>query len=141
MKHRVVLALLVVVSSLAFANAPRNVADLEGLCQVTVPADWQVMRSVQPFYEWLLVSNGHMTMTVNSARITLDTAKELAKPIYKNPKITKDTADEFEMEVTPNQIFRAIPAGSKGICSAQVSYSPGSIDDARKVVRTLARKQ
>jgi hypothetical protein len=68
-------------------------------------------------------------------------AKQTAKSVYKNSKVVKDSATEFEMEgksITDKpDIYRLIPVAGNKFCIAEVQYQIGTLDDARKIVETV----
>ncbi len=132
---RLAITALVFVQSTAFAEPTKTVLDRTGKCQVTVPADWKGNASLA------ISPDRNVTIGISSPRVdSFDMAKAAAKEVNKDSKVTKDSADEFEMEGNKH-VYRAIPVGSKTFCSADVQYKAGTVDDARKLVRTLAGKQ
>jgi hypothetical protein len=135
-----VICALLLVPALATADSTKTVLSVSGKCAVTVPAAWKGDKSIATSPDKkvsILVSQPKM---IDS----FDELKTSAKQIYQNARVTKDSATEFEFEGKamngkPN-VYRAIPAGDKVFCLAEVQYESGTVDDARKLVHTLAAK-
>ena len=65
---------------------------------------------------------------------------QLAPTVYKDDKVTKDTATEFMMEGKsingkPN-VYRAVPAGEK-VCIVDVQYDNGDAASAKAIAQSL----
>jgi hypothetical protein len=116
----------------------KPVTSHDGSCQVTVPADWSVSGSFG-------IANSpdkQVDVAVSTPRSTptLGGLKQTAQMIYTSDKVVKDTATEFQMEGQgmggkPN-VYRGIQLAGK-VCIAEVTYSSGTIDDARKIAESL----
>jgi len=116
----------------------KAVTSHDGSCQVTVPADWQVMGS----FGIANALDKSMDVAVTSPRSspTLASLKQTAQMLYTADKVVKDTASEFQMEGQgisgkPN-VYRGIQIPGK-VCLVEVTYSNGATDDARKIAETL----
>jgi len=72
---------------------------------------------------------------------TFDELKQTARTVYKDSKVTKDSATEFEMvgkSITGKpDVYRAIPAGAGKFCVAEITYSAGTPEDASKILAAL----
>jgi len=120
------------------AQAGKQVTSHDGSCQVTVPGDWQQEMSFG-------VANSpdkSMSIAVSSPKMSpqLSEIKQNAPQIYPDDKIVKDTPAEFQMEGKglggkPN-VYRGIQIPGK-VCLVEVTYTSGTIDDARKIAATL----
>lgn len=134
----------IVLSIAALSPAPKTfaqgkpVTSHNGACQVTVPGDW----SVSGTFGIANSADKTVDVAVTNPRSTTTLAdlKQTAQMIYTNDKVTKDTAAEFQMEGQsingkPN-VYRAIQF-TGGVCVVEVTYSSGTIDDARKIAAAL----
>jgi hypothetical protein len=120
------------------ADAP-PIKSRDGSCAVTVPAGW----SVGELGGTAESANKQVSLAISSPKMVDSFAelKQTAKSVYKNSKITKESAGEFEMEgqsITgqPN-VYRAVPIRSGKFCIVEVIYKTGNPDDARAIIRTL----
>lgn len=121
------------------AQGEKPIVSRDGGCQVAVPAAWTVTA---------LLASGTSpdkttSVTVASPKMIDSFAelKQLAQTTYKQSKVTKDSATEFEMEgqsITGKpDVYRAVPASAGKFCTAEVIYAGGSADGARKVAESL----
>ncbi len=112
----------------------------DGGCQITVPGDWS-----PGALGGTADSPDHRVSAAVSSPKTMDSFDQLkrtAQIIYRGSKVTKDSASEFEMEGKsisnkPN-VYRAIPVSGNKFCAAEVMYESGTVEDARKIVQTVA---
>jgi hypothetical protein len=137
--YKLLVPVLLSLSLCAVAADTQVVKSHAGNCAVVVPADWNatgglgVARSPD---KKLLVA-----VTTPRSMNSLSEVKQMAPSIYTGDKVTKDSGSEFEMAGTgmggkPN-IYRAIPAGSAGVCIAEVNYESGTEDQAKQVIESL----
>jgi hypothetical protein len=103
-----------------------------------VPADWSVSGS----FGIANSADKQVDVAVSMPRSTptLSGLKQIAQMIFANDKVVKDSASEFQMEGQgmsgkPN-VYRAIQLPGK-VCIVEVTYSSGTIDDARKIAESL----
>jgi hypothetical protein len=129
---------LLFAASLASADGTHAVTSMTGKCSLSVPAAFKGEKSVATS------PDKKVSVSVTQPKIidSFDQLKTTAKGIYKDAKVTKDGAAEFEMEGKsmndkPN-VYRAIAFGDKQFCIAEVVYESGTADDARKIARSLA---
>jgi hypothetical protein len=124
---------------LGFAADGKTIATRDGVCQVTVPANWLV-GSIGSMAD---SPDKKVSAIVSSPKMvdSFPEAKQTAKTVYKNSKVVKDSATEFEMEgksITDKpDVYRLIPVAGNKFCIAEVQYQAGTVDDARKIVETL----
>lgn len=119
--------------------ADKTVASRDATCHVSVPSDW-----VSDALPGMAHSpDKKLTVTVSSPKM-IDSFAELkqnARNVYKESKVTKDSASEFEMEgksiAGKPDVYRAIPAPGGKFCIAEAVYPGATVDDARKIVETL----
>jgi hypothetical protein len=127
MKNLVLLGILVAGSFLWGADG-KTITTRDGVCQVTVPSTW-VIGSVGSMAD----SPDKKVSAIVSAPKMVDSfaeAKQTAKSVYKNSKVVKDSATEFEMEgksITDKpDIYRLIPVAGNKFCIAGVQYQSGT---------------
>jgi len=122
----------------ASAADAKPVKNSDGNCIVSVPANWSVTT-----FGTAESPDKKMSLVVSSPKHGLETiaqVQQMAPEIYKDDKVTKSSATEFEMEGKstsgkPN-VYRAIPAGAK-VCIVEITYENGATTDARNTVGTL----
>lgn len=126
--------------AIASAEPTKSVATTNGKCAVTVPASWSTELSSADSPD----KKRSITVSSPKAFDSFDQLKKVAPTAYKDSKVTKDTATEFEMEGKSMNgkpdVYRAIPAGPKVFCVTEAIYQSGTVDDARALVRTLTAK-
>lgn len=116
----------------------KPVTSHNGACQVTVPGDWSVSGTFGIADS--ADKSANVAVTNPRSTTTLADLKQTAQMIYTNDKVVKDTAAEFQMEGQsingkPN-VYRAIQFAG-GVCVVEVTYSSGTIDDARKIAQSV----
>jgi hypothetical protein len=132
----------------ALAAAPvlsaqgKAVTSHNGACRVTVPADWSVSGNFGIANSADNTADVAVTSPANTK--TLADLKQTAQMIYTGDKVVKDTASEFQMEGTsmngkPN-VYRAIQLPGK-LCIVEVTYSSGTVEDARKIAESVKAAQ
>jgi hypothetical protein len=133
-----VLALAAVAAGSMLCAQGKPVTSHDGSCQVTVPADWTVSGS----FGIANSADKQVDVAVSSPlrTPTLGGLKQTAQMIYTNDKVVKDTPSEFQMEGQgmsgkPN-VYRGIQLAGK-VCIVEVTYSSGTIEDARKIAESL----
>jgi hypothetical protein len=137
MKHWILWMALAV--PVVFAADGKTISTRDGVCQVTVPTTW-VVGSIGTIAD---SPDKKLTAIVSSPKMmdSFAEAKQTAKSVYKNSKVVKDSATEFEMEgksITDKpDVYRLIPVAGNKFCIAEVQYQSGSVEDARKIVETL----
>jgi hypothetical protein len=134
---RIILAASLIAGSMLSAQG-KAVTSHDGSCQVTVGADWSVTAGFG-------IANSadksvDVAVTMPRSTTTLADLKQTVQMIYTGDKIVKDTASEVQLEGTsingkPN-VYRAIQLPGK-LCVVEVTYSSGTIDDARNIAMTL----
>ena len=112
--------------------------NLDGNCSISVPADWSTdaLGGAQS-------PDKKVSLTVSSPKhglTTLAQVHQLAPTVYKDDKVTKDTAGEFMMEGKsingkPN-VYRAVPAGDK-VCIVDVQYENNDAAAAKLIAQSL----
>ena len=112
--------------------------NLDGNCSISVPADWSTysLGGAQS-------PDKKVNLTVSSPKHGLTSLAEvhqLAPTVYKEDKVTKDTASEFMMEGKsingkPN-VYRAVPAGDK-VCIVDVQYENNDAAGAKTIAQSL----
>lgn len=112
--------------------------NLDGNCSISVPANWSTdsLGGAQS-------PDKKVNLTVSSPRHGLTSLAEvhqLAPTVYKDDKVTKDTASEFMMEGKsingkPN-VYRAVPAGDK-VCIVDVQYENNDAASAKAIAQSL----
>ena len=130
---------LLCLPALAHADDTKKVASYDAACSVTVPTAWKGDKS------FAASADKKVSATVShpKAMDKFDDVKSATKSLYKG-KVTKDTATELEIEGPSAlnekpSVYRAI-ANGKTYCLVEVDYESGTVDDARKIARTLAAK-
>lgn len=136
--------LLFVLSIGLIANAAdtKPVTNKDGNCVASVPSTW----TVQPNFGIATSPDKKSSIVVSSPNHGLSSladVEQLAPTLYKNDKVTKSSASEFEMEGTngadkPN-FYRSIPAGAK-LCIAEITYQSGTPAEAKAIIETLKAK-
>jgi hypothetical protein len=116
-------ALVVSVSSLSWAG-DKTIQNRDGSCMVSVPANWTGTElpgiASSP--------DKQLSLAVSSPKMvdSFSELKQTAKSVYKNSKVTKDSATEFEMEgesiAGKPDVYRAIPGNGNKFCIAEVTY-------------------
>lgn len=116
----------------------KPVVSHNGACQVTVPGDWVQVGS----FGIANSADKSMTVAVSSPSMspTLAQVKENAPKLYPEDQVVKDTSSEFQMEGKsgngkPN-VYRGVQLPGK-VCLAEVTYTSGTVEDARKIVLSL----
>jgi len=130
---------LLCIPALALADDTKKLSSNDGSCNVTVPTAWKGEKATSASADKKVSA----TVSHPMAMHTFDEVKSGAKALYKG-KVTKDTATELEIEGpsalnNKPSVYRAIASG-KTFCLVDVDYESGSIDDARKIARTLAAR-
>jgi hypothetical protein len=120
------------------AQEGKKITSHDGSCEVTVPADWSASGSFGIGNSADKSVNVAVTDPMHTK--TLGDLKQTAQMIYASDKVVKDTAAEFQMEGQsingqPN-VYRGIQLAGK-ICVVEVTYTSGTIDDARKIAASL----
>ncbi len=122
------------------AGDVKTIKSRDGSCQVSVPGDWSVgelggMADSPDKKSGVAVSSPKMVDSFAQL-------KENARTVYKNSKVIKDSASEFEMEgqsITGQpDVYRAIPIAAGKFCITEVTYKTGNPDQARKIAASLA---
>jgi hypothetical protein len=87
---------IVAAGSMAWAEDGKKIVNLEGSCQVAVPANWDV-GSTECYGN---PPDKKATVAVSSPRRTtnFDSLKQTARDIYKSDKVTRNSASGFQME-------------------------------------------
>lgn len=138
MKKFVLATCLISAALYVMAADTKSVKNPDGNCVVSVPANWTVGtlgNASSP--------DKKMSLVLSSPKHGLETiaqVQQMAPEIYKDDKVTKSSATEFEMEGKstsgkPN-VYRAILAGAK-VCIVEITYENGATADARATVGTL----
>lgn len=130
----------VLLTSAGIQAADKSVANRDANCHVSVASDW-----VSDALPGMAHSpDKKLTIVVSSPRM-IDSFTELkqnARKVYNESKVTKDSASEFEMEgkspAGKPDVYRAIPGTGGKFCIAEVTYQGGTVEDARKIIQTLA---
>ena len=132
-------AVLLVVTSITFAQAGKNVVSHDGSCQITVPSSWIVSGNFGNANS----ADKKLSATTSSPRMisSFDELKQNAQNVYANDKVTKNSASEFEMEGKsmnnkPN-VYRGVPISGGKFCIVEVIYESGTAADARKIAETV----
>ncbi|HEY1678110.1 MAG TPA: hypothetical protein VGG04_10415 [Candidatus Sulfotelmatobacter sp.] len=142
MKTLLSLLFLLSISGIASAADTKPVVNRDGNCTLSVPSEWSVESTMGMAFS----PDKKVSAVVSSPKhgmATMAEVEETAPTIYKDDKVTKKSASEFEMEGTsgngkPN-FYRAVPAGAK-ICIAEVQYESGTPADAKAIIETLKAK-
>jgi len=120
----------------------KTVTSPEGKCAVTVPSTWTAdglggVDSPDKKISAIVRSPKH-------GLTSLADVKQMAPTVYKDDKVTKSSASDFQMEGKslggkPN-FYRAIPAGAQ-LCILEVTYdNAASAPQAKAVVDSLKAK-
>ena len=134
-----VLALIASSSLLVWAADSKTIKSRDGVCQVSVPADW----SGGELPGMASSADKQVSLVVSSPKMvdSFSELKQTAQSVYKNSKVTKDSATEFEMEgqstTAKPDVYRAIPAGGNKFCIVEVTYKSGTPEEARKTAASL----
>ena len=142
MKNFCLIPCLLLIAAAATAADTKTATSPEGKCAVTVPSTWTTdgLGGIES-------PDKKISATVRSPKhglTSLADVKQMAPGVYKDDKVTKDTASDFEMEGKslngkPN-FYRAIPAGAQ-LCILEVTYdSPASASGAKAVIDSLKAK-
>lgn len=138
-KKIIALIILALLTSSLSQAADKVIKSREGNCQISVPADW----SVSAIPGFANSPDKQMSVAMSSPKMmdSFSELKKTAQSVYKDDKVTKDSATEFEMEGQsqngkPN-VYRGIPAGGTIFCIVDVTYAGGKPDVARSIARTL----
>ena len=136
--NRLAIAALAV-ASMAWAQDAKKVTSHDGLCQVSVPANWDVSGASGIGTS----ADKKVSLAVGSPNkiASFDLLKQNARKLYSDDKVTKDSATEFQMEGQsmngkPN-VYRGVPIANAKFCIVEVIYQTGSVADARKIAATL----
>jgi len=142
MKTICLMSCLLLIAVAATAADTKTATSPEGKCAVTVPSTW-----ITDGLGGVNSPDNKISAIVRSPKhglTSLADVKQAAPTIYKDDKVTKDTASDFEMEGKslngkPN-FYRAIPAGAQ-LCIAEVTYdNPASASEAKAVIESLKAK-
>jgi hypothetical protein len=136
-KTGAILCLLTITLSAGAADT-KQAKSADGTCSISVPASWSTDAlggAESP--------DKKVTLTVSSPKhglTSLAQVHQLAPTVYKDDKVTKDTAAEFVMEGKsingkPN-VYRAVPAGDK-VCIVDVQYDNGDAAAAKAIAQSL----
>ena len=129
---------LLFIAAIAAADGTHTITSSNGKCTIAVPTAWKGDKSIAQSPD----KKASVTLSQPKMIDSFDQLKTTAKGIYKDAKVTKDSATEFEMEGKSlsgkPDVYRAITAGDKAFCIAEVIYESGTADDARTIARTLA---
>jgi len=136
-KTGAILCLLTITLSVSAADT-KQAKNLDGNCSISVPANWSTDSlggAESP--------DKKVTLTVSSPKhglTSLAQVHQLAPTVYKDDKVTKDTASEFMMEGKsingkPN-VYRAVPAGDK-VCIVDVQYENNDAAAAKAIAQSL----
>jgi hypothetical protein len=142
MKNFCLISCLLLIATIAAAADTKTATSPEGKCAVTVPSTWTTdslggVESPDKKISAIVRSPKH-------GLTSLADVKQAAPGIYKDDKVTKDTASDFQMEGKslngkPN-FYRAIPAGAQ-LCILEVTYeNPASAPEAKAVTDSLKAK-
>ena len=136
--NRLAIATLAV-ASMALAQDAKKVTSHDGMCQVSVPANWEVSGAAGIGTS----ADKKVSVAVGSPNriASFDVLKQNARKMYSDDKVTKDSPAEFQMEGQsmngkPN-VYRGIPIANAKFCIVEVIYQSGNVADARKVAATL----
>jgi len=136
-KTGAILCLLTISLSVSAADT-KLAKNPDGNCSISVPANWSTDSlggAESP--------DKKVTLTVSSPKhglTSLAQVHQLAPTVYKDDKVTKDTASEFMMEGKsingkPN-VYRAVPAGDK-VCIVDVQYDNNDAAAAKAIAGSL----
>ena len=136
-KTGAILCLLTISLSVSAADT-KLAKNPDGNCSISVPANWSTDSlggAESP--------DKNVTLTVSSPKhglTSLAQVHQLAPTVYKEDKVTKDTASEFMMEGKsingkPN-VYRAVPAGEK-VCIVDVQYDNNDAAAAKAIAGSL----
>ena len=136
-KTGAILCLLTITLSAGAADT-KVAKNLDGNCSISVPANWSTDSlggAESP--------DKKITLTVSSPKhglTSLAQVHQLAPTVYKDDKVTKDSASEFMMEGKsingkPN-VYRAVPAGDK-VCIVDVQYDNNDAAAAKAIAGSL----
>lgn len=136
-KTGAILCLLTISLSVSAADT-KLAKNPDGNCSISVPANWSTDSlggAESP--------DKKVTLTVSSPKhglTSLAQVHQLAPTVYKEDKVTKDTASEFMMEGKsingkPN-VYRAVPAGEK-VCIVDVQYDNNDAAAAKAIAGSL----
>jgi hypothetical protein len=138
LKPLAAVAIVLIVSSTSWA-ADKTIQNRDGSCLISVPANWTGTElpgiASSP--------DKQLSAAVSSPKMvdSFTELKQTAQSVYKDSKVTKNSATEFEMEgqsITGKpDVYRAIPANGNKFCIVEVTYEGGSADAARKIAETL----
>jgi opacity protein-like surface antigen len=139
MKFCAAAVMIAMLAALCQAADSSAIKSRDGSCQVTVPAGW----TVGELGGTAESANKQSSLAISSPKMVDSFAelKQTAKSVYKNSKVTKDSAGEFEMEGRSisgqPDVYRAVPIASAKFCIVDVTYKTGSPDEAKAIARTL----
>ena len=110
-------------------------------CELSVPENWKVEskggEATSPDKKLTAVVGQMGFASVDS----FADAKTIAKGANEGNKVTKESATELELEgesmMGRPHVYRVIPMGPKAFCAGEVMYSGATVQDARKIARTL----
>ncbi len=129
----------IAISTMAWAQEARKVTSHDGMCQVSVPANWDVSGAAGIATS----ADKKVSVAVGSPNkiASFDVLKQNARKMYSDDKVTKESATEFQMEGQsmngkPN-VYRGVPIANAKFCIVEVIYLSGSAADARKIAATL----
>jgi hypothetical protein len=129
---------LITLAVIAVSADTKPVKNRDGNCTLSVPASW----TVGSFGD-ASSADKKVSLIVSSPKHGLDSltqVQQMAPGIYKDDKVVKSSASEFEMEGKsangkPN-VYRAVPAGDK-VCIVEITYQNGDTAGAKAIVETL----
>jgi len=138
--RRIGVVALVCASVAVAAAQGKMVKSSNGSCELAVPATW----NIGDLPSTADSADKKMSVVISSPKMidSFNELKQTARTVYKDSKVTKDSATEFEMvgkSITGKpDVYRAIAGGGAGkFCVAEITYSAGTPDDASKILAGL----
>jgi hypothetical protein len=117
----------------------KTVKSSNGSCELAVPATWVI----GDLPSSAASEDKKVSVVVSSPKMidSFNELKQSARTVYKDSKVTKDSATEFEMAGKSMSgkpdVYRAIPAAAGKFCIAEITYQSGTADDASKILAGL----
>ncbi len=136
---RIGVVALMCASVAVVAAQGKTVKSSNGSCELAVPATW----NIGDLPSTADSADKKLSVIVSSPKMidSFDELKQTAQTVYKDSKVTKNSATEFEMVGKSvggkPDVYRAIPVGAGKFCVAEVTYSAGTADDASKILAGL----
>ncbi len=133
-KKIIVLAILALFTSSLWA-ADKVIKSRDGNCQISIPSDW----SASEIPGFANSPDKQLTVAMSSPKMvdSFSELKQTAHSVYKDSRVTKDSATEFEMEGMSQtgkpDVYRGIPAGGKVFCIVEVTYKSGAPDELEEL--------